>query len=138
MNTLRKALDLQRSTDPNVETGHLCYTTKPQSSALRVQTADKTQWVLPWMHFVHGRQCPSKDREMLTLTFVSHEVRLLGRNFDLLAEELANLNLDKVNALPEEYREAITDEPFIESIQVRAVNDLIEQPIPDIHTAVGG
>ena len=122
MSTLQQSLNRRRSV-LGESNRHLCYSIQPEAPALTIRAAGGEQWVLPWTHFVFARHQADDKAERLLLTFTSHEVLVRGDSLVALADEVAGGSLESLCELPTKYRDRTTDEPFVESIRVRALND---------------
>lgn len=121
MSGLRRMLD-ERLAEEAASVAHSCYSTKSPAATLAVDVSADERWMLPWQHFIYGRHCIGEDHtERVILTFVAQEVRISGFNLGELAEEAANLRLERVRTVPGKYIRGAGAGPFIEHVTVQAV-----------------
>lgn len=122
MSGLQKMLDERRAQEAAAVVAHPCYSTKSQVATLVVEMSGDECWLLPWQHFIFGRHRIAEDnREQLILTFVAHEVTIVGVNLGQLADEAAGLRLERLRAAAEKYLKSSGAGPFVERIDVQPV-----------------
>lgn len=121
MSGLQKMLD-ERRAEEAAAAAHPCYSTKSQVATLVVEVSGDEHWLLPWQHFVFGRhRLEAGDDERLILTFVAHEVTIHGVNLGGLADEVANLRLERLRAAAGKYLKSSGAGPFVERLEVQPV-----------------
>ena len=119
MNSLRAQLGPRRAGEGH--TSSPFYSTTDHATILCVEPAGGEIWMLPWHHFVIGRHAQAGACERLVLTFVAHEITLLGLNLAGLIAEIANQRLDSLRTAPGKYLKSSGHDPAIEQIQVRSL-----------------
>lgn len=92
-----------------------------------VQASSGDHWTFPWAHFVFAQHGESGDRELIVLTFVSHQVHLRGVRLAPLMDAVAGFRLERLTDVPPKYRSQVPEgEPCIEEICVQAKADSAE------------
>jgi hypothetical protein len=111
----------------------------PQSQALRVETQDGAFLVLPYSHFAFAHFARETDREILHVSFTTHDVHVFGRNLRELGLGLQKLAVEWIRAIPTRYV-ALSEEgsPFIERIEVTEVAGSIDQELHRVGCSASG
>ena len=117
MSTLHQLLKERRLENAVIDMPTL---TKEKAPSVQVRASNGDNWIFPWSHFIFGCLEKSSGQEALRLTFVTHEVSLVGSRLELLAEEAARLRLEKLRASKPTYGTTTDTEPRVDMIDVRA------------------
>jgi hypothetical protein len=115
---LNQLLERRRAAEPAA--GQPCHSIDAQANSLIVATLSGESWVFPWSQLTSARLSEADDRDELLLMFASHEVVLRGLHLTPLRDLVATVRLAAVRAAPTKYTKAAGDEPFIDSVRVRA------------------
>jgi hypothetical protein len=121
MSTLKDTLVQRRMEEPDA--GHPCYSANAEASTLLVEASNGENWLLPWQHFLEGRQKTADGCERLVLTFATQEVAVVGKNLGVLVDEIAHLRLEGVRPAPGKYQKSSSADAFVAKIEVRSRAD---------------
>lgn len=118
MSSLREQIELRRASK-SPRRPNSCYSTSSQAPCLSVSPRDETEWIFPWRLWSYSSHEVQSDREILTIGFLSNQIRIEGWNLKPLAKAVVNTTLDKVQVIPSAYRDPTDSEPFVAEIKVQ-------------------
>lgn len=72
-------------------------------------------WAFPYSYMIFARY----DREVISLRFSSHTVRIVGRTLDAVYEGLLLQRVECIHAQDERYDLGPESEPFITAVEVK-------------------
>jgi hypothetical protein len=122
----RKPANAENSGDaaPPTEPSFVAWENNPQAQALRVDLQSGAFLVLPYSHFAFAHFQREGDSETLRVTFISHEVRVNGRNLRELGLALQKLGVDWIREAPARYASlAARGCTFIERIEIAEISE---------------
>ncbi len=128
MSAIREIMNARRAETP--ATPKSAVTANPEAPTLLVEASKKEMWLLPWQHLLCACYLNDAGEERLTLTFITHEVIVCGRNFGTLVEALAFFRIGAVRSDPGKYSESSGSDPFVVSVEMRAIK---EEPMRGRH-----
>jgi hypothetical protein len=88
------------------------------------RAANGGNWLLPWQHFLEGRQQAVDGSKRLVLTFATQEVVVVGKNLGVLVDEIARRRLEGVRPAPDKYQKSSVADAFVAKIEVRSRADI--------------
>ena len=97
----------------------ICWNKDAQAQCLRVELSDDRTFIFPYAHLTFASIEREDGRDVLTASFTTHDVRIIGKNLRELGIALQRLAVDWINAAPARYAILASSEAvFIESIAV--------------------
>jgi len=109
----------------------ICWNKDAQAQCLRVELSDDRSFIFPYTHLTFASMEREEGRDVLTATFTTHDLRIVGKNFRELGIALQRLAVDWIKPAPARYAAlAATDAVFIEDIKV---SESAEQGITPQH-----
>ena len=100
----------------------VCWNKDAQAQSLRVELSGDRFFVFPYTHLTFAKMEREEDREVLAVSFTTHDLRIVGRNLRELGIALQKLAVDWIKAAPGRYAPLTSKEAvFIESIEVKEV-----------------
>ena len=88
---------------------------------LRLEVNPESFFLLSYHHLEFGKFEAGKDHDTLTLAFISHQVRIVGRNLRELAVALQKRAVESITPLPNRYSAAaVAQGVSVEVIEVQA------------------
>jgi hypothetical protein len=101
-----------------------CWSRDPQAQALRVEISDGQCFIFPYTHFVFASLERTEDRELLHISFTTHDVQIHGRRLSALLNALQKMSMDWIKPLPTRYEKlAATDAVFVGKIDVEELGE---------------
>ena len=98
----------------------VCWNKDTHVQCLRAETGDGRFFILPYVHFAFANLGREGDEEVLTASFTTHDLRIVGRNLRELGIALQTFAIDWVKAAPARYATLTTrDSVFIETLEVK-------------------
>ncbi|HUA68616.1 MAG TPA: hypothetical protein VMA13_08715 [Candidatus Saccharimonadales bacterium] len=92
---------------------------------LRLETSPACFYLLPYHHLDIAKFESARERDSLTITFLNHQVRIVGRDLRELAVAIQNRAVEFIKPMPSRYGAAMDDQDgLVESI---SIEDKIEQ-----------
>ena len=109
----------------------VCWNKDAQAQCLRAELSDDNSFILPYTHLTFAEMKREEGRDVLTASFTSHDLRIVGKNLRELAIALQRLLVDWIKPAPPRYAALAANETvFIESIEVSEAAEPGESP-PD-------
>jgi len=100
----------------------VCWNKDAQAQSLRVELSGDRFFVFPYTHLTFAKMEREEDREVLAVSFTTHDLRIVGRNLRELGIALQKLAVDWIKEAPDRYAVLASKEAvFIESIEVKEV-----------------
>ena len=97
----------------------VCWSKDAQAQCLRVELSDDKAFIFPYTHLTFASMEREEGRDVLTASFTSHGLRVVGKNLRELAIALQRLAVDWIKPAPARYAVLASSEAvFIESIEV--------------------
>ena len=97
----------------------VCWWKEPQIPALRVELNDDTFVVLPYIHLGFAKLETRQERNLLFLSFSSHEIRITGRNLKELGIAIQRLSVEWIREASPRYTSLVKkDAVVIEKIEI--------------------
>ncbi len=97
----------------------VCWNKDAQAQCLRVELSDDKAFIFPYTHLTFASMDREESRDVLTASFTSHDLRVVGKNLRELAIALQRLAVDWIKPAPARYAALVSsDAVFIETIQV--------------------
>jgi len=88
---------------------------------LRLEVSPDSFYLLSYHHLEFGKFESGKDRDVLTLAFIAHQVRIVGRNLRELAVAVQKRAVESITPMPNRYNAAASPQGgFVEVIEVQA------------------
>jgi hypothetical protein len=89
--------------------------------SLRLEVSPESFYLLSYHHLEFGKFESGKDRDTLTLAFIGHQVRVVGRNLRELAVAVQKRTVEAITPLPNRYSAASGAQGgLVEVIEVQA------------------
>ena len=102
----------------------VCWNKDAQAQCLRAELSDDNSFILPYTHLTFAKIGHEKGSDVLTASFTSHDLRIVGKNPRELAIALQRLAVDWIKPAPPRYAAlAPSDAVFIEKIEVEEVGE---------------
>ena len=102
----------------------VCWNKDAQAQCLRVELSDDNAFIFPYTHLTFAKMDREEGRDVLTASFTSHDLRVVGKNLHELAIALQRLAVDWIKPAPARYATlASSDVAFIETIRVEEVGE---------------
>ena len=97
----------------------VCWNKDPHVQCLRVEVGDGRFIIFPYVHFAFAALEREGGDDVLTASFTTHDLRIVGKHLRELGIALQMLAVDWVKAAPARYA-ALTskDSVFIQSLEV--------------------
>jgi hypothetical protein len=103
----------------------VCWNKDAQAQCLRVELSDDRSFIFPYTHLTFASMERDEGRDVLTASFTTHDLRIVGKNLRELGIALQRLAVDWIKPAPARYAALASSEAvYIESI---AVNEADEQ-----------
>ena len=107
----------------------VCWNKDAQAQCLRVELSDDNAFIFPYTHLTFAKMEREEGRDVLTASFTSHDLRIVGKNLRELAIAVQKLAVDWIKPAPARYAVLAANEAvFIESIEVSEVAEKGESP----------
>ena len=91
---------------------------------LRLETSPACFYLLPYHHLDIAKFESAKERDTLTIAFLNHHVRIMGRDLRELAIALQNRAVESIKPMPDRYSAAMEDQTgVVESIEVEETKE---------------
>ena len=101
----------------------VCWNKDAQAQCLRAELSDDNSFILPYTHLTFAEMKREEGRDVLTASFTSHDLRIVGKNLRELAIALQRLAVDWIKPAPARYAALAANEAvFIETIQISEVS----------------
>jgi hypothetical protein len=98
----------------------VCWNKDAYVQCLRVELGDGRFFILPYVHFAFADLERDGDADVLTASFTTHDLRIVGRNLRELGIALQKFAVDWVKAAPARYATLTTrDSVFIQTLEVK-------------------
>ena len=89
--------------------------------SLRLEVNPELFYLLSYHHLEFGKFEAGKDRDVLTLAFIGHQVRIAGRNLRELTVAIQKRAVEAIIPMPNRYSAAATAQGgLVEVIEVQA------------------
>jgi hypothetical protein len=98
-----------------------CFACDARARGVRIDLSPQKSLVLPHEQFMGAEFSAEKSVELLKLKFASHEIILAGYLLRRIENAILNRDLSWLCALPEKFRLADSDRPFVTNLTVKAV-----------------
>ena len=86
--------------------------------------SDDNAFIFPYTHLTFAKMEREEERDVLTASFTSHDLRIVGKNLRELGIALQRLAVDWIKPAPPRYAAlAPSDAVFIEKIEVKEVGE---------------
>ena len=100
----------------------ICWNKDAQAQCLRVELSDDRSFIFPYTHLTFASTEREEGRDVLTASFTTHDLRIVGKNLRELGIALQRLAVDWVKPAPVRYAVLVSsDTIFIEKIEVEEV-----------------
>ena len=97
----------------------ICWSKDAQAQCLRVELSDDRSFIFPYTHLTFACTEREESRDVLTASFTTHDLRIVGKNLRELGIALQRLAVDWIKPAPARYAPLVPNEAvFIESITV--------------------
>ena len=97
----------------------ICWSKDAQAQCLRVDLSDDRSYIFPYTHLTFASMEREEGRDVLTASFTTHDLRIVGKNLRELGIALQRLAVDWIKPAPARYAPLVPSEAvFIESITV--------------------
>lgn len=97
----------------------ICWSKDAQAQCLRVELSDDRSFIFPYTHLTFASTEREEGRDVLTASFTTHDLRIVGKNLRELGIALQRLAVDWIKPAPARYAVlAASDAVFVETIQV--------------------
>ena len=97
----------------------VCWNKDAQAQCLRVELSDDRSFIFPYTHLTFASMERDEGRDVLTASFTTHDLRIVGKNLRELGIALQRLAVDWIKPAPARYAVlAASDAVFVETIQV--------------------
>ena len=107
----------------------ICWNKDAQAQCLRVELSDDHSFIFPYTHLTFAKMEREEGRDVLTASFTTHDLRIVGKNLRELAIALQRLAVDWIKPAPARYAALAANEAvFIESIEVSEAAEQGESP----------
>ena len=107
----------------------ICWNKDAQAQCLRVELSDDHSFIFPYTHLTFAEVKREEGRDVLTASFTTHDLRIVGKNLRELAIALQRLAVDWIKPAPARYAALAANEAvFIESIEVSEAAEQGESP----------
>ena len=105
-----------------------CWNKDAQAQCLRVELSDERSFIFPYTHLTFASTEREEGRDVLAVSFTTHDLRIVGRNLRELGIALQKLAVDWIRLAPARYAALAANEAvFIEEIEVKEVEDSSER-----------
>ena len=102
----------------------ICWNKDAQAQCLRVELSDDRSFIFPYTHLTFASMEREEGRDVLTASFTTHDLRIVGKNLRELGIALQRLAVDWIKPAPARYAVlAASDAVYIESITVSEVEE---------------
>ena len=102
----------------------VCWNKDAQAQCLRVELSDDNAFIFPYTHLTFAKVEREGGRDVLTASFTSHDLRIVGKNLRELSIALQRLAVDWLKpAPPRDAALASSEAVFIEKIKVEEVSE---------------
>jgi len=89
--------------------------------SLRLEVNPESFYLLSYHHLEFAKFDAGKDRDTVTLSFLGHQVRIVGRHLRELAVAIQKRAVESIIQMPGRYSAAAGNQiGFVESIEVQA------------------
>ncbi len=97
----------------------ICWNKDAQAQCLRLELSDDLSFIFPYTHLTFASMERENGRDVLTASFTTHDLRIVGKNLRELGIALQRLAVDWIKPAPARYAVlAASDAVFVETIQV--------------------
>ena len=97
----------------------ICWNKDAQAQCLRVDLSDDRSFIFPYTHLTFASTEREEGRDVLTASFTTHDLRIVGRNLRELGIALQRLAVDWIKPAPARYATLVSnDAVFVETIQI--------------------
>jgi hypothetical protein len=101
-----------------------CWNKDAQAQCLRVELSDERAFIFPYTHLTFASMEREEGRDVLTASFATHDVRIVGKNLRELCMALQKLAVDWIRPAPARYAAlAASEAVFIEKIEIAEVGE---------------
>ena len=98
----------------------ICWNRDAQAQCLRVELSDDRSFIFPYTHLTFASMEREEGRDVLTASFTTHDLRVVGKNLRELGIALQRLAVDWIKPAPARYAVLVSsDTVFIEKIEVK-------------------
>ena len=102
----------------------VCWNKDAQAQCLRVELSDDRSFIFPYTHLTFASMERDEGRDVLTASFTTHDLRIVGKNLRELGIALQRLAVDWIKPAPARYAVlTASDAVYIESITVSEVEE---------------
>ena len=102
----------------------ICWNKDAQAQCLRVELSEDRTFIFPYTHLTFASMEREEGRDVLTASFTTHDLRIVGKNLRELSIALQRLAVDWIKPAPARYAVlAASDAVYIESITVSEVEE---------------
>ena len=102
----------------------ICWNKDAQAQCLRVELSDDRSFIFPYTHLTFASTEREEGRDVLTASFTTHDLRIVGKNLRELGIALQRLAVDWIKPAPARYAVLASSEAvYIESIAVSEVGE---------------
>jgi len=98
------------------KTKFLCWNKEAQQQSLRIEQANGDLFIIPYIHLLYAHLGTENEKELLALTFSSHEIRIVGRALTDLAIAIQQLSIEWIKPLDARYSESKKTGALVERI----------------------
>ena len=74
----------------------VCWSQEAHAQSLRVELNDEKFFVFPYIHFMFAKLECSKEGDVLTMSFATHDIRIAGKNLREVGVAAQKLSVDWV------------------------------------------
>lgn len=101
-----------------------CWNKDAQAQCLRVELSDDRSFIFPYTHLTFAKMEREEGRDVLTASFTTHDLCIVGKNLRELGIALQKLAVDWIRPVPARYAPLAANEAvFIEKIEIGEVGE---------------
>lgn len=101
----------------------VCWNKDAQAQCLRVELSDGSFLIFPYTHLSFAKMEHQENRDILTISFTTHDLQVTGKNLHELGVALQKLSVDWIREAAVRYAKLIPfDAVFIETIEAKEIS----------------
>ena len=109
----------------------VCWNKDTQAQSLRVEMSGGGFFLFPYSHLTFAKMERMESREILTVSFTSHDLHIAGKNLRELGMALQKQSVDWIKEVSARYATlADGDAVFIEAIEVKEASEEVASGNP--------
>jgi len=96
----------------------LCWKKEAQQQSLCIEQANGELFIIPYVHLLYAHLGTENGKELLALTFSSHEIRIVGKALTDLAVAIQQFSVEWIKPLIPRYSESKRAGALVEKITI--------------------